>query len=93
MQVDGSGHCGQVGYRAELDPERVSLCNCTDCQMLTGSAFRISVPAPRDQFHLLRGELGCLTQGAELPPQKRIWCKSALGWVQDIGGIPAIERQ
>ena len=55
MNVEGSCHCGQVTYRAEIDPEKVSLCNCTDCQMLTGSAFRVSVPAPKAQFHLLSG--------------------------------------
>ena len=56
MNVEGSCHCGEVTYRAEIDPDKVSLCNCTDCQMLTGSAFRVSVPAPKAQFHLLSGE-------------------------------------
>jgi hypothetical protein len=46
MKVQGSCHCGQVTYEAEVDPEKVSLWNCTDCQMLTGSAFRVLVPAP-----------------------------------------------
>ena len=55
MKVQGSCHCGQITYGAEIDPERVSLCNCTDCQMLTGSAFRVSVPAPKGRFHLLTG--------------------------------------
>lgn len=52
MQVHGRCHCGRITYTAEVDPERVSVCHCTDCQMLTGSAYRVSVPAPRETFAL-----------------------------------------
>jgi len=31
MKVQGACHCGRIKYEAEVDPERVSLCNCTDC--------------------------------------------------------------
>ena len=55
MKVQGSCHCGAIRYEAEIDPERVSLCNCTDCQVLTGSAYRVSVPAPAATFRLLSG--------------------------------------
>jgi hypothetical protein len=30
------------------------LCHCTDCQKLTGSAFRANIPAPAEHF-VLRG--------------------------------------
>jgi hypothetical protein len=56
MNVEGSCHCGQITYQAQIDPAQVTLCNCSDCQMLTGSAFRVAVPAPRAGFRLLRGE-------------------------------------
>ena len=56
MKVEGACHCGQVSYAAEVDPETVLLCNCTDCQVLTGSAFRLSVPAPSRTFRLLSGK-------------------------------------
>jgi hypothetical protein len=55
MRVRGRCHCGQVTYEAEVDPERVHICNCTDCQMLTGSAFRVSAYAPAATFRLLSG--------------------------------------
>jgi len=134
MDVEGSCHCGQLTYRAEIDPEKVSLCNCTDCQMLTGSAFRVSVPAARERFRLTGGQpktyiktadsgakrihafcincgtpiyacanvdnpptyslrVGCLKQRTQLAPKKRIWCKSALAWAQNVSDIPAIEEQ
>lgn len=134
MKVTGSCHCGQITYEAEVDPERVSVCNCTDCQVLTGAAFRVSVPAPAASFRLLTGQpkvyvktadsgarrrhsfcqncgapiaasadedappgyslrVGGLAQKAQLPAKRRIWCRSALGWAQDISGLPASERQ
>jgi hypothetical protein len=55
MRVNGSCHCGQITYEAEVDPERVRVCNCTDCQVLTGSAFRVSVAAKAQTFRLLTG--------------------------------------
>jgi len=52
MKVHGHCHCGSIAYEAEIDPARVSACHCSDCQMLTGSAFRVSVPAPAESFKL-----------------------------------------
>jgi len=43
MQIDGGCHCGTVTYQAEIDPMRVSICHCTDCQTLTGSPYRVTV--------------------------------------------------
>jgi hypothetical protein len=134
MKVQGACHCGQIRYEAEVDPDRVSLCNCTDCQILSGSAFRISVPASAASFRMLSGtpttyiktadsgakrrhtfcpgcgapvyssantdepqayslRVGCLEQKAALPPKKRIWCRSALEWSQDVSGVPGVELQ
>ncbi|OJT98895.1 MAG: aldehyde-activating protein [Rhizobium sp. 63-7] len=53
MHIDGGCHCGYVTYAAEIDPERVSICHCSDCQMLTGSAYRVTVTARRADFRLL----------------------------------------
>ncbi|MEY4551236.1 MAG: hypothetical protein RL685_7431, partial [Pseudomonadota bacterium] len=44
MKVDGTCHCGAVRYQAQIEPDHVSICHCSDCQVLTGSAFRVSVP-------------------------------------------------
>lgn len=46
MKIDGSCHCGAITYEAEVDPETVSICHCTDCQTLTGTTFRTAVEAP-----------------------------------------------
>jgi hypothetical protein len=54
MKVTGRCHCGSITYEAEIDPGKVTMCHCTDCQMLTGSAYRANVQAPRETF-VLRG--------------------------------------
>ncbi|ARM10640.1 GFA family glutathione-dependent formaldehyde-activating protein [Rhizobium phaseoli Brasil 5] len=56
MQISGGCHCGAIRYRAEIDPERVSICHCTDCQRLTGSAYRVTAPARTGSFTLISGE-------------------------------------
>ena len=55
MKVHGECHCGNVAYDAEVDPERVTICHCSDCQRLTGTAYRVSVPTRRSDFTLLKG--------------------------------------
>ena len=55
MKVVGRCHCGAINYQAVVDPEKAALCHCTDCQMLTGSAFRATVPAAKETFELLSG--------------------------------------
>lgn len=52
MKIDGRCHCGAISFEAEVDPASVSLCHCTDCQMLTGTAFRTTIAAPAASFTL-----------------------------------------
>ncbi len=56
MRIEGGCHCGYITYQAEVDAEKVTICHCTDCQTLTGTAFRMVVPAPKDGFTLLTGQ-------------------------------------
>ena len=127
MHVHGSCHCGAVRYEADVDPERTTICHCTDCQSLTGTAYRISVPAQADSFRLIAGEpavylktadsgakrvlafcstcgsplyshaadnsttrglrVGTLAERELLVPRKQKWCRSALGWTEDLSSI------
>jgi ribosomal protein L37AE/L43A len=50
MKVHGSCHCKSVSYEAEVDRLRVAICHCSDCQALTGSAYRVSVPTSATEF-------------------------------------------
>ena len=65
MKIDGGCHCGAIAYEAEIDPEKVSLCHCTDCQTGSGSAFRTNVQCERDTFKLLAGEPKIYVKTAE----------------------------
>jgi len=55
IKIDGQCHCGAIAYEAEIDPGRVRICRCTDCQVLSGTAFRITAPTAEAVFRLLRG--------------------------------------
>jgi hypothetical protein len=70
MKIDGGCHCGYITYEAEADPERASICHCTDCQHLTGTAFRTSVPAAEGSFLLLSGEPTIYLKTAESGRQR-----------------------
>jgi hypothetical protein len=55
MKVEGGCHCGAIAFEAEVDPEAARICHCTDCQIMTGSAFRVNVPTPATTFKLIHG--------------------------------------
>jgi len=55
MQVTGSCHCGALKFAAKVDPARITICHCTDCQIMAGSAFRTVAPVVAEDFELLEG--------------------------------------
>ena len=57
LHVDGSCHCGNIQFEADIDLDKVTICHCTDCQRMTGAAFRTVVPAIKNSFKLLKGRL------------------------------------
>jgi hypothetical protein len=132
MRVNGTCHCGRITFEADVEPDTVVLCHCTDCQMLTGSAYRAIIRALGDSF-VLRGEpttyvktadsgnkrehafcptcgtpiysaptaepktyslrVGTLSERAQLRPRVQGWCRSALPWSMDLGGIEQRDGQ
>src|SRR5262245_8432549 len=52
MKIDGGCHCGKITFTAEVDPEKVYLCHCTDCQQMTGAPYRVVVFAPKEGLRL-----------------------------------------
>ena len=52
MHIDGGCHCGRITFTAEIDPARVMVCHCSDCQVLSGAPFRMAVAAPLESFVL-----------------------------------------
>jgi len=56
MRIDGGCHCGFITYQGEADPTKTVICHCTDCQTLSGSAFRTVVPVAGASFRMLSGK-------------------------------------
>ena len=59
------------------------------CPKCGGPVFATSLEQPA--AHSLR--IGALDQRAQLKPQKRIWCDSAVGWSEDISALLKTGRQ
>ena len=91
MKIDGSCHCGFIKYEAEVDPEDVYVCHCTDCQSISGSAFRWVVSVPEEDFRLLSGEPKTYVKTADSGAKSRLLfcpeCASPL-YSTSIGGGP-----
>jgi glutathione-dependent formaldehyde-activating enzyme len=45
-----------LATQATIDPERIGIGHCTDCQTLSGAAFRTGAIASKDSFRLLTGQ-------------------------------------
>jgi hypothetical protein len=63
--IDGHCLCGDIRWEAAVDPNRVGVCHCTDCQTVGGSAFQFTTRVARDQFTLQSGELTVYEKIAE----------------------------
>lgn len=57
MKIDGGCLCGLITYEATINPERIVICHCTDCQITSGSAFRWIAPVGKQDFGLRTGKL------------------------------------
>ena len=53
MHITGACHCRAIRYEADVLATSVSICHCSDCQILTGAAFRISIPAAEGSFRFI----------------------------------------
>ena len=128
MKIDGGCHCGAITYEAEVDPEKIFVCHCSDCQTLSGSAFRTVAFTREATFKLISGEpkiyvktgdsgtkraqafcpecgtpiyssaaegearvhgirAGTARQREALVPTAQIWCRSQLGWLNDLASV------
>jgi len=56
MKVHGSCHCKAVTFIAKVDPEKVVVCHCSDCQISSGGAFRTVVMSLPDGLSYQQGQ-------------------------------------
>jgi hypothetical protein len=78
MKINGGCHCGAITYEAEIDPDKVGICHCTDCQQMSGTAYRVSVPAPTGAFRFLTGapKIYVKTTAASGRPRQQAFCEN-----------------
>jgi hypothetical protein len=56
MKIDGSCYCGHVTFEADADPGTTTICNCTDCQTMSGAPLRAVITTHPGKFVLLSGK-------------------------------------
>lgn len=71
MKIDGQCHCGFITFEAAAEPGRTGMCSCTDCQALTGGAFRVTIAAEAGSFRLLTGEPTIYVKTADSGTKRR----------------------
>jgi hypothetical protein len=71
MRIEGGCHCGFIAYEGEADPEKTAICHCTDCQTLSGSAFRTVVPVQDKDFRMTGGNPSIYVKTAESGNQRQ----------------------
>lgn len=77
MKVQGACHCGAIAFEATVDPDRVTICHCTDCQSLTGSAYRVTVPTLVEDFSLRTGSPTIyIKTGASGAKRAQVFCSN-----------------
>ena len=75
MKIEGGCYCGEIKYEADVDPKRVGVCNCADCQAMTGSLMRVNVYVKRALTSNKRDELA---------PKEQYWVRSRPHWFADL---------
>lgn len=71
VKVDGGYQYGSITFEAEIDPAAVAICHCTDCQRLSGTAFRVVVRLPVEKFTLVSGAPGRTSRPPKAAPDAR----------------------
>lgn len=81
LKIDGACHCGNITFEAEVDPEKVLICHCTDC----GTPIYAG-PVEGDSG-MLGIRVGAIKQREQLTPRTQYYCVSAQHWVQDLSSV------
>lgn len=75
MKIDGACHCGNIKYEADIDPDKVAICHCTDCQVLSGTAYRVVVYVSSDRVSFSGSEPRIYVKTAESGnPRHQVFC-------------------
>ena len=51
-KVEGGCLCGNIRYKSEAEPLVTVLCNCINCQKLSGGAYSLNVVLPKGSLDI-----------------------------------------
>lgn len=91
MQIEGQCHCRLIAYKAEIDPEAVSVCHRRDCQTLTAHRSRrqLSVPVPPSGSRApKRGSMAGHASGAGCSRDAHVEPSHRFGYARELGQFP-----
>lgn len=75
----GGCRCGQVRFRLTQPALLESICHCTGCQRMTGSAFSTTITVPSNGFELIAGDP--VIGGIHGPQARHFHCDDCKSWV------------
>jgi hypothetical protein len=65
MKLNGQCHCGAIKFEAEAASNVFGICHCTDCQVMSSTAFSAAVRVRSDHFKVVSGQPKTYTKTAE----------------------------
>ena len=72
MKITGACHCGDIEYEAELDPDKVGICHCTDCQSFSASAYHLVAMVAGETFQITKGSPRVYIKTADSGNRRRL---------------------
>ena len=72
MHITGACHCGEIEYEGELDPDKVGICHCTDCQLLSASVYNVIAMIPGETFKITKGSPRFYAKTADSGNRRRL---------------------
>jgi hypothetical protein len=79
MQITGGCFCREIKYEADIDPEMVAICHCTDCQINSGTAYGVVISIIDQNFCLIKGQLSFFQKIADSGARRDLAFCSACG--------------
>lgn len=73
MKVTGACLCGAVSFSGEIAEDKVMICHCADCQVLSSTAFRVGAMAPKELLQLT-GETREYRREACVGARNQVFC-------------------
>ena len=91
MKLQGGCFCGELAYEAEVDENRVGVCHCRDCQVMSGSAFRTSAMTAPANFRVTRGSPKHFDKVADSGKTRRMLFCGTCG--THLVSLPTVEEE